>query len=102
MAKVQRKNPETILKSGTLFRSVAKTGKVWGSGFTAKVIYSTVRKAASDCGFGPVSSRPPQDLCPPVSSGGRGAGKYSSCSGMCPSKRRGDILAASSAWKCGE
>ena len=47
------------LASGTLFRSVAKTGKVWGSGFTAKVIYSIVRKAASDCGFGPVA---PHDL----------------------------------------
>ena len=33
--------------------------KVWGSGFTAKVIYSIVRKAASDCGFGPVA---PHDL----------------------------------------
>ncbi len=47
------------LASGTLFRSVAKNGKVWGSGFTAKVIYSIVRKAASDCGFGPVA---PHDL----------------------------------------
>ncbi len=47
------------LVSGTLFRSVAKTGKVWGSGFTAKVIYSIVRKAASDCGFGPVA---PEEL----------------------------------------
>ena len=47
------------LASGTLFRSVAKTGKVWDSGFTAKVIYSIARKAASDCGFGPVA---PHDL----------------------------------------
>ena len=47
------------LASGTLFRSVAKTGKVWGSRFTAKVIYSIVRKAASDCGFGPIA---PHDL----------------------------------------
>lgn len=42
-----------------MFRSVGKTGKVWGSGFTAKVIYSIVGKAAFDCGFGPVA---PHDL----------------------------------------
>jgi integrase len=58
------------LASGTLFRSVAKSGKVWGSGFTAKVIYSIVRKAALDCGFGPVA---PHDLRSPLSSSWRGA-----------------------------
>ena len=47
------------LATDTLFRSVGKTSKVWGSGFTAKVIYSIVRKAALDCGFGPVA---PHDL----------------------------------------
>ncbi len=47
------------IASGNIFRSVAKTGKVWGSGFTAKVIYSIVRKAASDCGFGSIA---PHDL----------------------------------------
>jgi len=39
------------LQSGILFRAIGKTGKVWGTGFTAKVIWSIVRQAASDCGF---------------------------------------------------
>jgi site-specific recombinase XerD len=47
------------LQSGVLFRAVGKTGKVWGSGFTAKVIWSIVRQAASDCGFGAIA---PHDL----------------------------------------
>lgn len=47
------------LHGGVLFRSVSKTSKVWGSGFTAKVIWSIVRGAASDCGFGAVA---PHDL----------------------------------------
>ena len=46
------KHSKAIQKNG-------KTGKVWGSGFTAKVIYTIVRKAALDCGFGPVA---PHDL----------------------------------------
>jgi hypothetical protein len=36
------------LRSGTLFRAISKTGKVRGSGFTAKVIWSIVREAASN------------------------------------------------------
>ena len=40
------------LQSGILFRPVGKTGKVRSTGFTAKVIWSIVRKAAADCDFG--------------------------------------------------
>jgi site-specific recombinase XerD len=47
------------LQSGVLFRPVGKTGNVRGGGFTAKVIWSIVRKAAADCGFGVVA---PHDL----------------------------------------
>ena len=47
------------LQSGVLFRPVGKTGKVRGSGFAAKVIWSIVRKAGTDCGFGTVA---PHDL----------------------------------------
>jgi site-specific recombinase XerC len=47
------------LHRSVLFCSVSKTGKVWGSGFTAKVIWSIVRGAASDRGFGAVA---PHDL----------------------------------------
>jgi len=47
------------LKNGILFRSVSKAGRVWGIGFIRKVIWSIVRKAATDFGFGAVA---PHDL----------------------------------------
>jgi site-specific recombinase XerD len=47
------------LRSGTLFRAIGKTGRIHGSGFTAKVIWSIVRGAALDCGFGVLA---PHDL----------------------------------------
>jgi site-specific recombinase XerD len=47
------------LGNGTLFRAIGKTGKVYGSGFTANVIWSIVRKAATDCGLG---KKAPHDL----------------------------------------
>jgi hypothetical protein len=47
------------LQNGILSRAVGKTGKVGLNGFTAKVIWSIVRKAASACGFGAIA---PHDL----------------------------------------
>ena len=47
------------LQSGTLFRAIGKTGKIQGCGFTAKVIWSIVREAASNCGIGVIA---PHDL----------------------------------------
>ena len=47
------------LQDGTLFRAIGKTGKVQGRGFTAKVIWSIVREAASSCGIGMIA---PHDL----------------------------------------
>jgi site-specific recombinase XerD len=47
------------LQNGVLFRAISKTGKVHGEGFTAKVIWSIVREAASGCGFGTIA---PHDL----------------------------------------
>ena len=47
------------LQGGVLFRPVGKTGKVRSTGFTAKVIWSIVRKAGADCGFGTLA---PHDL----------------------------------------
>jgi site-specific recombinase XerD len=46
-------------RSGILFRAIGKTGRIHGSGFTAKVIWSIVRGAALDCGFGVLA---PHDL----------------------------------------
>ena len=43
------------LHSGTLFRAISKTGSVHGCGFTAKVIWSIVREAASNCGVGVIA-----------------------------------------------
>ena len=47
------------VRSGILFRAIGKTGRIHGSGFTAKVIWSIVRDAALDCGFGVLA---PHDL----------------------------------------
>jgi integrase len=47
------------VRSGILFRSINKVGRVWGGGFTPKVIWSIVRQAAADCGFPGVA---PHDL----------------------------------------
>ena len=45
--------------SGTLFRSINKAGRVWGTGFTPKVIWSIVKDAASNSGLSGVA---PHDL----------------------------------------
>jgi len=47
------------LQNGTLFRAIGKTGKIQGCGFTAKVIWSIVREAATNCGIGIIA---PHDL----------------------------------------
>jgi hypothetical protein len=60
------------LRSGVFFRSVSKAGKVWGGGFTAKVIWSIVRKAARRLWLRhSCTSRSSQDMCPPLPSGRR-------------------------------
>ena len=50
--------PASII-SGTLFRSINKAGRVWGTGFTPKVIWSIVKEAASKSGLSGVA---PHDL----------------------------------------
>src|SRR5207248_5567688 len=46
--------PASII-SGTLFRSINKAGRVWGTGFTPKVIWSIVKQAASNSGLSRVA-----------------------------------------------
>jgi integrase len=50
--------PASII-SETLFRSINKAGRVWGTGFTPKVIWSIVKQAASNSGLSRVA---PHDL----------------------------------------
>lgn len=47
------------LHNGALFRAIGKAGRVQGCGFTAKVVWSIVREAASRCGIGVIA---PHDL----------------------------------------
>jgi site-specific recombinase XerD len=47
------------LHSGPLFRAIGKAGRVQDRGFTAKVVWSIVREAASNCGIGVIA---PHDL----------------------------------------
>jgi hypothetical protein len=39
------------IAEGTLFRSINKTGRVWGSGMTTKVLWEVVREAAARAGI---------------------------------------------------
>jgi site-specific recombinase XerD len=47
------------LTGGILFRAINKAGRVWGDGFTPKVIWFTVKKAATESGL---SGLAPHDL----------------------------------------
>src|SRR4051794_1337669 len=44
---------------GALFRSINKTGRVWGQGMTPKVLWEVVREAASRAG---IEKLAPHDL----------------------------------------
>jgi hypothetical protein len=39
------------ITSGPLFRAINKAGRVWGNGFTPKVIWSIVKAGAVGCGL---------------------------------------------------
>jgi integrase len=39
------------IKEGAIFRSINRTGRVWGNGMTAKVLWEVVRNAASNVGI---------------------------------------------------
>ena len=39
------------ITSGKIFRSVNKAGRIWGDGFSPKVIWGVVKRAASACGL---------------------------------------------------
>jgi integrase len=39
------------INSGPLFRAINKAGRVWGNGFTPKVIWSIVKEGAANCGL---------------------------------------------------
>jgi site-specific recombinase XerD len=39
------------INSGRLFRAINKAGRVWGNGFTPKVIWSIVKEGAANCGL---------------------------------------------------
>jgi integrase len=47
------------ITSGPLLRSVNKAGRIWGHGFTPKVIWAIVKAKAKSCGL---PSAAPQDL----------------------------------------
>jgi site-specific recombinase XerD len=44
---------------GTVFRAINKTGRVWGDGMTAKVLWHVVRAAAAEAG---IEKLAPHDL----------------------------------------
>jgi hypothetical protein len=48
-----------FITSGPLLRSINKAGKIWGHGFTPKVIWAIVKANAKSCGLPSVA---PHDL----------------------------------------
>ena len=48
------------ITEGALFRSIRKTGRVWGDGMTARVLWQIVREAAPRAGTEKLA---PHDLC---------------------------------------
>jgi integrase len=49
----------SAISEGPLFRSINKSGRVWGNGMTAKVLWEVVREAASRAG---IEKLAPHDL----------------------------------------
>jgi integrase len=47
------------ISTGTLFRSINKAGRIWGSGFSPKVIWGVVKEKTKDC---QIPSLAPHDL----------------------------------------
>ena len=47
------------IKTGTLLRSINKAGRIWGTGFSPKVIWGVVKQKAKDCH---IQSLAPHDL----------------------------------------
>ncbi len=47
------------ITTGTLFRSINKAGRIWGTGFSPKVIWGVVKQKARDC---KIPSLAPHDL----------------------------------------
>jgi integrase len=47
------------ITTGTLFRSINKAGRIWGTGFSPKVIWGVVKQKAKDC---EIPSLGPHDL----------------------------------------
>ena len=47
------------ITTGTLFRSINKAGRIWGTGFSPKVICGVVKQNAKDC---QIPSLAPHDL----------------------------------------
>jgi len=48
---------------GVLFRSINKTGRVWGTGMTPKVLWEIVREAASRAGIDKLASHDLRHTC---------------------------------------
>lgn len=47
------------IATGTIFRAINKAGRIWGTGFSPKVIWGVVKKKAKDC---EIPSLAPHDL----------------------------------------
>jgi integrase len=51
------------INSGPLLRSINKAGRIWGHGFTPKVIWAIVKANAKSCGLPAVASHDLRRTC---------------------------------------
>jgi integrase len=51
------------LTTGILFRAISKAGRIWGNGFTPKVIWSVVKEAAANSGLSSLAQHDLRRTC---------------------------------------
>jgi integrase len=88
------------INSGPLFRAINKAGRVWGNGFTPKVIWSIVKEGAANCGLVGLAPHDLRRTCARLchQAGGE-LERFSFSWDTFPSKPQNGILAATSVFK---
>jgi integrase len=87
------------ITSGPLFRAINKAGRVWGNGFTPKVIWSIVKEGAVGCGLTGLAPHDLRRTCARLCHQAGGSNRSSFSWDTFPSKPRNGIWAVSSVFK---
>ena len=88
------------INSGPLFRAINKAGRVWGNGFTPKVIWSIVKEGAANFGLVGLAPHDLRRTCARLCHRQEvNSSRFSFSWDMFPSKPQNGIWAASSVFK---